>query len=255
MKLMKLKWDHIKIGIYGLLGGLAVVVDKMFGHISTMIGLPLTILIVVLSISVIVIVMDRIKNKYQPDLQNILGKILNSCAKDPLKLKITTIRNFLDKTKEESLIMGDKVHILTNSLKTYDLTAPAVKVIADNLRDGVHYIYYLSPKKYPVLIAEKDKFVDLILKEREDLNKDHINSNLIFYTIDEKCLYNFATVTKKGATEGYWYVATLSPEESSPNLTILTLSEDDTNELVKAFTRLRDSSKRITALEKGLGNQ
>lgn len=129
MKLIKLKWDHIKIGIYGLLGGLAVVVDKMFGHISTMIGLPLTILIVVLSISVIVIVMDRIKNKYQPVLQNTLGGILNSCAKDPLKLKITTIRNFLDESKEESLTMGDEVHILTNSLKTYDKTPPAVKVI------------------------------------------------------------------------------------------------------------------------------
>lgn len=254
MKLIKLKWDHIKIGIYGLLGGLAVVVDKMFGHISTMIGLPLTILIVVLSISVIVIVMDRIKNKYQPVLQNTLGGILNSYAKDPLKLKITTIRNFLDESKEESLTMRDEVHIITNSLKTYDKTPPAVKVIADNLRDGVHYIYCLSPKEYPVLIDEKNEFVDLILKERKDLNRDHINSNLIFYNIDEKCLYNFATVTKKGDTEGYWYVATLSPEESSSNLTILTLSEGDTNELVKVFKRLRASSKRVTALEKGLGD-
>lgn len=226
--------------------------------------------LVFLSLVAVIASVRYLEHRLAPPAIQTLRQILNSCAKQASR--ITTVAKFLTQTDEDSLISGDEVHILTNSLKGYDMTPPAMAVIADNLRDGVRYIYYLPQKsEYPGLEQEKEGFVRSVEQASGRPNRV-VEENLRIYLVEEPCLYNFAVVFRAAPSEfkGYWYITTPSPPEQSdipkpepptvskaetdldPSLVILRLSTEMTEDLWRLFAHLRRSSVRVSAVGLGL---
>lgn len=242
-----MKWAYIQIFFYAILMGIVVTIEVVFAALTDKLGIPLTIFIVFLSITILAFFMDLIRNKTNPKILEVLRGILNSCALQ--KLDFTSIRDFLKESKEGDLKRGDTVKVLTNSLENYDNTPSAINLIANNLVVGVNYIYYLPIREYEGILDQKDEFVNSLLKEREDISLKDLETNLRFHYINEKCLYNFAVVTSSGHNIGYWYVTRKSQDESESNLAILTLNKDNTEKLIKVFTRL-SSFKKATILNK-----
>lgn len=240
-----MKWIYKRIVILSILSTLIILIELLFNSFINKFGEMITIMFAVIPIFLISILIDFVKDKYQPEVLNILREIHNSCARD--QLDITYIGGFLQETDEISLSKGDEVKVLTNSLESYDSTPPSLKVIAKNLYENVKYIYYVSPTEYPTLLDQKDEFIRLLLKENSNLDHNDINSNLIFYIINEPCLYNFSIVKNKGSTKGYWYVTTSQSE--SLNLTILTLNRDNTDKLIKVFNHLT-TNRKVMAIGK-----
>lgn len=240
-----MKWATLRTLILSILFTSIILIQLAFEPILTKLFGSFSIVVVAILLFLALILLDVVKNRYRPGIMDILPGILNSCARN--KLEITTIDDFLQETKESSLGRGSEVHVLTNSLESYDLTLPALKVIARNLANNVKYIYYLHVGEYPQLADQKDRFVNLLLNERKDLTHDNIDSNLIFHIIDEPALYNFSIVKAQGA-KGYWYVTTVP--EGSANLAILLLDQDNIDKLMKVFSRL-SSYKKVSALRKG----
>jgi len=162
----------------------------------------------------LILVARVLEERLSPQIMPVLRRLFNSCAREGSR--ITTVSEFLVQTDEEGLKRGDEVHVLTNSLFGYDMTPPAVQVIANNLLEGVRYIYYLPcGREYPNIANEKDSFVKLVSDECH-LSGNEINSYLRFLLIEEDCLFNFAVVrrTAAGTADAYWYITT--PAQSPP---------------------------------------
>lgn len=231
--------------IYPISATIIVLIDKVLpSGLGGFQGILFFIIILFL-----IVITDQIKERLTPETPKILRNIINDCARNAFE--ITTIHDFLVETKEESLNAGDEVHILTNSLEGYDATRPAVKVISQNLEDGVKYLYYLPAKEFPALTDETSDFVAKIFRERSTLPPSVINSNLVFFEIDEECIYNFAIVKTKGTVRGYWYITT--PSSNDPKLrqlVIMEMANSDRDRLLKLMKRF-SHSRRLYPLEKG----
>jgi hypothetical protein len=242
-----MKWNlFISFLITALLSGLvSFTINKLYQQeLSSLVLVPLIFVIVLL----LFYVNERIKQIVAPNAMKVLRPILNSCARDAFE--ITTIHDFLIETSEDSLAAGDEVLILTNSLDAYDTTAPAVRVIARNLKDGVKYVYFLEVDEYPALLDEIDRFVGLLLREPTGLAPNLLGQHLIFYSVVEECIHNFAIVKVRGNVRGYWYITT--PSNTDPKerqLVILEMRRDHRDNLLKLFQRL-SKSKRIFTMER-----
>lgn len=131
---------------------------------------------------------------------------------------ITTVREFLTATKEESLTAGDRVMILTNNLRNYDLLPGTVKIIADNIKEGVIYEYFLPVTNDPTLREELKSLMEALI--RHDIRLNMLKENLRIHDITDPLTYSYAIVQQNRETRAYWYVAT-EPQQSDAKLAII----------------------------------
>jgi hypothetical protein len=218
--------------VVALLTTILLYLQSLFTSVSSPVGL--TILFV--SVFVVVILVDYMEHRVRPSVGAALGDVLRSCVRD--SVDITTVAHFLADSREEDLVDGDEVHVLTNSLEGYDLSPAALRIIAENVREGVRYIYYLPG--LPTLAAEKDRFVHEITTRVAGLPATTIDERLRFYRADEDALYSFAVVSARAIHAAYWYITTPSRDgRADPELVILKLRRDLRDRVIGVMTRLR----------------
>ncbi len=241
-----MKWTIIKAIVVGLLSAIAVLLKLDYAPDNSAMGF----VVLVLLLSGIVAIGDLAKEKLQPKLVESLAPLLNSCARD--SLSITSVATFLEKTEEHQLAEGDEVHVLTNTLASYDSTVPALNVISENVKEGVKYIYYVSQSRFPALELEKSEFIGR-LKNDYHVKDEVLAERIQFYVFDEECLFNFAVVQARGHVTGYWYITTPPKRGATVNsLIILTLPNDHRDVLLGVFEQLRGRSKRVSCLGRDL---
>ncbi len=206
---MRFKRRYARILLVALLSTLVLLLQSRLAGRSS----SIQIAAVFGAMFLILFVVQFLERRFIPTPLSVLRRILNSCAREGYR--VTTVRDFLTETSEEDLLRDDEVHVLTNALESYDMTPPATEVIAKNIRDGVKYIYYLPGiEEYPTLGDEKDAFVNGIHAYDPTLSAQDIDANVLFYVINEECLYNFAIVRRRsrGTMSAYWYVTTPGPD-------------------------------------------
>ncbi len=195
------------------------------------------LLLLIFLLSILVLVMQ---NPIQQLLK--LSSITNNIPKNTTR--ITSVEEFLKSSKEESLISGDSIKILTNNLCSYDLLDANIDVLADNLSEGVRYEYYLPLDADAELKENLKEFI------RKISSKTSINSffNLKVFRTNHPLLFSYAVVKNKISNKpninGYWYIATSSVDS---NLTIVSIEGDSKNELLNVFDTL--TGKEIDVIE------
>jgi len=141
-----------------------------------------------------------------------LVEISNNIPKG--ETKTTSVSEFLKHSDEEALKKGDKVTILTNDLNNYDLLPNTLDVIAENIKEGVLYVYYLPLDHEAQLWEQVHKLASAIL-ERTDITAI---LNLKICTVDLALIYSFAMVEQNSSKKAYWY---LSMETSCDDANLL----------------------------------
>jgi hypothetical protein len=238
--LRRIDKNLIRLGIAALSTCL-IFLDKFLPNFNKLI-LILIIFGLILSLNIL----EDYVTRLQAHPTFVLRKILNSAQRETLE--ITTIQKFLTAAAEARLTRGDSVHILTNSLESYDLNEYYIdNALADNLKEGVKYYYYLPKDNRDRLIEEKTLLVNILVKK--GIDPTVLQDTLIFYLVDDGCMYNFATIhskSQKQTLKGYWYLTMPSPDKAGDvNLVVLALRKDHSDELDKLLTTLRLMGRKV----------
>ncbi|HIE45670.1 MAG TPA: hypothetical protein EYP87_05805 [Flavobacteriaceae bacterium] len=203
-------------------------------------NLLLLLLIFTLSVSILIL-----QNPIQKLLK--LSSITNNIPKN--NATITTVKDFLETSKEESLKKGDNVKILTNNLTNYDLLDATIDILADNLSEGVCYEYYLPLDSDLELKSNLEELIEKIS------TKTNINAfmNLKIYKTKHPLLFSYAIVKNNNlnqkTTNGYWYIATSGKDK---NLTIVSIEGESKYELINVFNSLKGQEVDVIEIAKKL---
>lgn len=112
---------------------------------------------------------------------------------------------FMEEAKAP-LRQGDQVHSLTCDLLTIDGREVVQRYVAQNLRNGAEYTYYL-PRDQDL----KASVLEVVqsVKELSGLDADTLRSRMNFYEISTPVLYNFSYMRTLGQGEWVsWYLLT-----------------------------------------------
>lgn len=193
-----------------------------------------------------------------PESLNSLRTIINSCARSASEeFEYTTVGDFLQKI-EARLAEGDEMNVLTHDIDAYDGLAPAVEALAQNLRRGVRYNYYMPDNSRSTLM-QAASFFDRLEHEMHVAGsapaaaRDRLDSLVSLYLHPHALLYYFAMIRRGGGNlETSWYIT--SPNDRKPDRSLLVttrLSEGNRDLLVNVFDKLRRESKRLSPNEVG----
>lgn len=196
------------------------------------------LLLIIFSLSLLVLVLQ---NPIQKLLE--LTQITNNIPKNDAM--ITTVSDFLNSSKEELLIKGDKVKILTNNLSNYDMIDKTIDIIANNLAEGVCYEYYLPLDDDHQLENDLRNLIGKIAL------KTNINSflNLKVYKTKQPLLFSYAVIKKDNNLNGYWYIATANKKN---NLTIVSIQGESKNQLINVFNKINTQEINVINIAKEL---
>lgn len=145
--------------------------------------------------------------KTEADAREILIEILNVALGERQDIKLTK-RTFDEhkasaNAQESHLEEGDIFEIMTNSL-TYDLDGNSSKMIANSLRNGVRYYYYLEKNSATqrALIKFLHQLLMNLKEECDELAaKQILNENLYLYWLPEKRYpYSFSLFNRPNAS-------------------------------------------------------
>lgn len=203
-------------------------------------NLLLLLIIFILSVTVLIL-----QNPIQKLLK--LSTITNNIPNNDAT--ITTVKDFLETSKEEALKKGDNVKILTNNLSNYDLVDATINILAENLEEGVCYEYYLP--------LDSDLELQNNLKEliKKIANKTNINAfmNLKVYKTKHPLLFSYAIVKNNNLnpkiSNAYWYIATSCKNN---NLTIVSIEGESKHELINVFNSLSGQEVDVIEMAKNL---
>jgi hypothetical protein len=198
----------------------------------------IVLLLLIFGLSLLVLILQ---NPVQKLLE--LVNITNNIPKN--EAMITTVSDFLDLSKEEALIKGDVVKILTNNLSNYDLLDKTIDIMADNLAEGVCYEYYLPLENDYQLEEDLKKLIKKIAE------KTSINSFLNFkiFKTKQPLLFSYAVVKNNRDLNGYWYIATSNTKK---NLTIVPILGESKSQLVNIFNKINIQEISAIDITKGL---
>ena len=231
-RLLSQSW--VRVTLTSVLATLSIVLARSLINTNE----PIAILIVFVVLAATNAVTDYLRKLFERDHLSALQRILASSTRE--SLDITTVRRFLVDTNEEALKGEAQVHILTNDLSSYDLTPPALDVIASNLIDGVKYLYYLPERDFPALKVQRNVLVEKLMGARPAPSIAQLRANLCFYPVPSPCLFNFAIVDNGRNLRGYWYLAAPTiGEEGNSDLVVIELRHDNRDQLVSVLERLR----------------
>ena len=167
-----------------------------------------------------------------------LVEISNNLPKG--ETKTTSVSDFLEHSDEEALKNGDKVIILTNDLKNYDLLPNTLNIIAKNIKEGVVYEYYLPLKHEAQLWEQVNNLASAIL-ERTDTSSV---LNLKIYIVDLSLIYSFSIVEKNSLKKAYWYLS-METNCQDANLLIVELQGIQKVKLEQVLARIKGKKQTI----------
>ncbi len=232
-------YNILRILLISLTSTVLIHIQSLFPTINTF----QKSVIIFIMIFIILTLTDYIIKKLYLKITITLVKIINSLSIEEKNVK--TVQQFLTdpSTIESKLTEGDEVHILTNSLENYDLSQPAIDIIAENILKGVKYIYYIPLNFYETLKEELSTLISILYNEKS-IDRRQILDNIIFYNVNIEGLYNFAYIKSKYKRVGYWYITTPSENvNEGNNLIIVELDKKDRNILIGIFKLLSKSKK------------